>query len=256
MRLKNKTAIITGASSGIGRAIAVRFMEEGANVVAVDISTAVVEGGAPVIEVLSAIGPNAIFIQGDVARSEDVSHVFAEAQARFGRLDIVVNNAAIHVPKPLAETEETEWDRVMDVNLKGAFLCSRAAVRIMLQQEIVAETRGRIVNISSQHGMVSAPGDFAYGVSKAGLVYMTKQIAADYAAANIICNAVAPGKILTGKSGRAILPEMLEYSHKRTPMPRLGRPTDVASAALFLASDEASYITGHSLLVDGGWMAA
>jgi len=139
MRLKNKTAIITGASSGIGRAIAVRFMEEGANVVAVDISTAVVEGGAPVIEVLSAIGPNAIFIQGDVARSEDVSHVFAEAQARFGRLDIVVNNAAIHVPKPLAETEETEWDRVMDVNLKGAFLCSRAAVRIMLQQEIVAD---------------------------------------------------------------------------------------------------------------------
>lgn len=256
MRLKNKTAIITGASSGIGRAIAIRFMEEGANLVAVDISTAVVEGGAPVIEALNAIGQNAIFLQADIARSDDVEQVFRQAQARFGRLDILVNNAAIHSPTPLADTEEAEWDRVMDVNLKGAFLCSRAAVRIMLQQEIVAEARGRIINISSQHGMVSAPGDFAYGVSKAGLVYMTKQIAADYAAQNIICNAVAPGKILTGKGGRAVLPEMMEYSHQRTPMPRLGKPLDVANAALFLASDEATYITGHNMLVDGGWMAA
>ncbi|MCC2613680.1 SDR family oxidoreductase [Neorhizobium sp. Rsf11] len=256
MRLQNKTVIITGASSGIGRAIAIRFMEEGANIVAVDISKDVVEGGRPVIEALHAIGGNAIFLRGDVASSADVGRVFAEAQTCFGRIDVLVNNAAIHAPTPLAETEEAEWDRVMDVNLKGAFLCSRAAVRIMLEQEIVDEARGRIVNIASQHGMVSAPSDFAYGVSKAGIAYMTKQIAADYAAQNIICNAVAPGKVLTGKGGRAVLPEMLEYSRQRTPMPRLGTPTDVANAALFLASNECTYITGHNLLVDGGWMAA
>ena len=256
MRLKNKTVVITGASSGIGRAIALRFCEEGANVVAVDVTTRVVEGGDPVLELLRPINPNAVFIEADIARTADVDRVFTEAAAKFGRIDVLVNNAAIHAPAPLAETSEEDWDRVMDVNLKGAFLCSRAAVRIMLRQEIVNEARGRIVNISSQHGMVCAPGDFAYGVSKAGIAYMTKQVAADYASELIICNAVAPGKILTGKSGRAVDPAMLAYSESRTPMPRFGKPSDVASAALFLASDESTYITGHNLLVDGGWMAA
>ena len=115
--------------------------------------------------------------------------------------------------------------------------------------------RGRIVNISSQHGMIRAPNDFAYGVGKATVVYMTRQIAGDYAEHGIVCNAVAPGKILTGKTGQAIAPEMLKYSKSRTPWPRLGRPADVANAVLFLASDEASYIIGENLMVDGGWMA-
>lgn len=256
MRLLNKTVLITGASSGIGRSIALRFCEEGANVVAVDITSKVVEGGSPVIEALLKISSNAIFIEADISKAADVERVFSQGVARFGRLDILVNNAAIHAPTPLADTEEADWDRVMDVNLKGAFLCSRTAVRIMLRQEIVNEARGRIINISSQHGMVSAPGDLAYGVSKAGLVYMTKQIAADYAKDGIICNAVAPGKVITGKTGRAISPEIMDYSMRRTPMPRLGKPIDVANAALFLASDEATYITGHNLLVDGGWIAS
>jgi NAD(P)-dependent dehydrogenase (short-subunit alcohol dehydrogenase family) len=115
--------------------------------------------------------------------------------------------------------------------------------------------RGRIVNISSQHGMVGAPEDIAYGTSKSGVVYITRQIAADYAKHDVVCNAVAPGKILTGKSGRAAEERWLTYSRVRTPMPRLGRPDDVANAALFLASDEATYITGENLMVDGGWMA-
>ena len=154
------------------------------------------------------------------------------------------------------ETPEEQWDMVMDVNLKGAYFCSKRAIQQMLLQDILYESRGRIVNISSQHGMISAPSDFAYGVSKAGVVYMTRQIAADYASDNIICNAVAPGKILTGAPAIDVSAEGLAYSNYRTPMPRLGKPDDVASAAVFLASDEASYMTGVNLMVDGGWTAA
>lgn len=256
MQLEGKTAIVTGASSGIGRAIALRFAQEGANVVAADITQDVVEGGDPVIGQLAAISPRSCFVEADVSNPGSVENLVSEVLNRFTRLDILVNNAVVRGGHALIDTDEAEWDRVMSVNLKGAYLCSRAAITRMLEQDVVNEARGRIVNISSQHGMIAAPGDFAYGVSKAGMVYMTRQIAADYAAQNIICNAVAPGKILTGKGGRAIEPETIAYSHSRTPLPRLGKPSDVANAALFLASDEASYITGHNLLVDGGWMAA
>lgn len=256
MRLKDQTAIVTGASSGIGRAIALLFAAEGANVVAVDISEKVVEGGDPVVDKLRAINPRAQFRKVDVASSVDVDAMIDSVVQDFGRLDTLVNNAAIHGATPLTETEEQDWDRVMAVNLKGPYLCCRAAVRQMMKQDVVNEARGRIVNITSQHGMVSAPGDFAYGVSKAGLVYMTKQIASDYAVHDIICNAVAPGKVMTGKSGRANEPAIMDYSRRRTPFPRLGTPADVARAVLYLASAEASFITGHNLLVDGGWMAA
>ncbi|MCO5731375.1 SDR family NAD(P)-dependent oxidoreductase [Rhizobium sp. SSA_523] len=255
MRLAGKTAIITGASSGIGRAISLLFASEGATVVAADVTADVVEGGTPVIDELRKISDAAIFAKADISRSSDVQTLFDETAQRFGRIDILVNNAVVRGGSSLVETDEAEWDRVTDVNLKGAYLCLRAAVRQMLTQDIIGEARGRIVNITSQHGMIAAPGDFAYGVSKAGMVYMTKQVASDYGHENIICNAVAPGKILTGKGGRAIDPEMLDYSRSRTPLPRLGTPIDVARAVLFLASEEATYLTGHNLMVDGGWMA-
>lgn len=255
-RLDGKVAIVTGGSSGIGRAIALLFATEGAHVVIADVTEQVVEGGPPVVDAIRAEGRDAEFVTCDVSRATDVEATFAHAVARHGRLDILVNNAAIRAGLPLAETEEALWDRVMAVNLKGAFLCAREAVRQMLRQPVVDEARGRIVNISSQHGMIAAPEDFAYGVSKSGVVYMTRQIAADYGRQHIVCNAVAPGKILTGKTGRAVEPRWLEYSEARTPWPRLGAPQDVARAALFLASGEASYVNGHNLLVDGGWMAA
>jgi NAD(P)-dependent dehydrogenase (short-subunit alcohol dehydrogenase family) len=255
MRLADKTAIITGASSGIGRAIALLFAQEGATVVAVDVTADVVEGGTPVIDELAKISYKVVFVQGDISNADDVQRIVDDVAACFGRVDILVNNAVVRGGASLVDTDEAEWDRVTDVNLKGAYLCLRAAVRQMLKQEVVNEVRGRIVNITSQHGMIAAPGDFAYGVSKAGMVYMTKQVASDYGKDHIICNAVAPGKILTGKGGRAIDPEMLDYSRQRTPMPRLGTPSDVARAVLFLASDESSYITGHNMMVDGGWMA-
>lgn len=256
MRLEGQTAIVTGASSGIGRAIARRFAREGATVVCADITTDVVEGGEPVAEVIAREGGRALFRRTDVSDAASVERVVAEAAALTGRLDVLVNDAVVRGGTALLDTEEADWDRVMAVNLKGVYLCCRAAVRQMLTQPVVDEARGRIVNISSQHGMIAAPQDFTYGVSKAGVVYMTRQIAADYAEDHIVCNAVAPGKIITGKPGRTASPEAIAYSRARTPTPRLGRPDDVANAALFLATREASFIAGHNLLVDGGWMAA
>src|SRR3954447_12379448 len=255
-RLADKSVLITGASSGIGRAIARRFAAEGARLVLADITEQVREGGIATAELLRADGHDVEFIRMDVASEADAVRAVELTVRRFGRLDVLVNDAAIGTGKKLTETSLEEWNRTLAVNLTGVFLMSRAAVSQMLRQDIRNEARGRIVNISSQHGMIACPEDIAYGTSKSGVVYMTRQIAADYAADSIICNAVAPGKIVTGKPGRAAEPRWMDYSRARTPLPRLGRPDDVANAALFLASDEASFITGENILVDGGWMAA
>jgi NAD(P)-dependent dehydrogenase (short-subunit alcohol dehydrogenase family) len=255
-RLAKKSILITGASSGIGRAIALRFAAEGARIILADLTQDVREGGIATAELLRAGGHDAEFIQTDVSSEDDANRTVERAIERFGRLDVLVNDAAIGTGKSLTDTSLAEWNRALAVNLTGVFLMSRAAVRQMLKQEVRNEARGRIVNISSQHGMIACPEDIAYGTSKSGVVYMTRQIAADYAKDQIICNAVAPGKIVTGKPGRAAEPRWMEYSQNRTPMPRLGRPEDVANAALFLASDEATFMTGENILVDGGWMAA
>jgi NAD(P)-dependent dehydrogenase (short-subunit alcohol dehydrogenase family) len=255
--LAGKAALVTGGASGIGRAICRRFAEAGAAVLIADVTTTVREGGVPTHEMLAVEGHRVAFLQTDVSDEAQVDRAVAEAVSRFGALDILVNDAAIGIDKPLLDTSLEEWNRVFAVNLTGVFLTCRAAVRQMLTQpEDAGGVRGRIVNISSQHGMVCAPGDIAYGTSKSGVVYITRQIAADYAKQGIVCNAVAPGKILTGKTGRAVDPKMLDYSRRRTPMPRLGTPDDVAKAAPFLASDAASYMAGVNLMVDGGWMAA
>ena len=256
MRLKDRTAIVTGAASGIGRAIARLFAAEGCRVILADLREEPLEGGETTLELIREAGGEARFKRTDVTQWPEVQAAVEAAVAEHGRLDVIVNNAAIGVGKPLTETSEAEWDAVMAVNLKGVFFGCKAAVQQMLGQEIRGEARGRIVNISSQHGMIAAPQDIAYGVGKSGVVYMTRQIAADYGKQAIVCNAVAPGKILTGRGGRAVESQWLDYSKARTPLPRLGRPDDVARAALFLASDEASYMTGVNLMVDGGWMAA
>jgi NAD(P)-dependent dehydrogenase (short-subunit alcohol dehydrogenase family) len=255
MRLEGRVALVTGAASGIGRAIALRFAREGALLVIADVTEEVREGGEPTREVLAEEGLAAAYIACDVADPAAVAATVTATVARHGRLDILVNNAAVVLPGGLLELALEDWQRTLAVNLTGAFLMSRAAVAAMLGQEPRAEVRGRIVNIASQHGLVAAPENIAYGVSKAGIAQLTRQVAVDHARDGIVCNAVAPGKILTGKGGRAVEPRWLDYSHARTPWPRLGRPDDVAGAALFLASDDASYLTGEVLLVDGGWMA-
>lgn len=255
-RLENQTAIVTGSSSGIGRAIAQRFAEEGAYVLLSDVTEETRGGGPTTLELITQADGAAEFLKTDVARFDDLAACVEKVATNHGRLDIMVNNAAIGAGGRLTETSEEEWDTTLSVNLKGVFFGCKAAALQMLTQDRRGEVRGRIVNISSQHGMVSCPNHLAYGVSKAGVVYMTRQIAADYAPDGIVCNAIAPGKILTDMGGHIPTAEQMAYSTSRTPWPRLGQPEDVASAALFLASPEATYITGENLMVDGGWMAS
>jgi NAD(P)-dependent dehydrogenase (short-subunit alcohol dehydrogenase family) len=248
-RLNGKTALVTGASSGIGRAIATKFAEEGAILLLMDVTETVREGGEPTHEILKVP-----FFQGDVSSEVDAEEAVRRAAEPTGRLDLLVHDAVFNIGGKLADTRLDDWNRTMAVNLTGVFLMCRAAIHQMQRQVIHNEVRGRIVNISSQHGMIAAPEAAAYGASKAGVVYLTRQVAVDYAKEGIVCNAVAPGKIVTGKAYDSD-PAMLDNTRRRAPWPRLGRPEDVANAALFLASDLATYITGANLMVDGGWMA-
>ncbi|MET1025677.1 MAG: glucose 1-dehydrogenase [Dongiaceae bacterium] len=253
--LQGRVAIVTGASSGIGRAIALRYAAAGASVVLADLQAAPLEGGKTTLHAIEDTGAKAIFISTDISDEMAVKRLFEASIDHYHRIDVLVNNAAIYTSTNLLETTLVQWNRVIAVNLTGFFLCSRQAVMKMRGQDPINSVRGRIINISSQHGMIACPGDFPYGVSKGGIVQMTRQIAIDHADDLIICNAIAPGKIITGKPGVANDPDAVDYSRRRTPWPRLGIPEDVAGAALFLASDMASYVTGINLMVDGGWMA-
>jgi NAD(P)-dependent dehydrogenase (short-subunit alcohol dehydrogenase family) len=256
-RVEGKTIAITGASSGLGRAMALRFAAEGAHVVCADVRADPREGGEPTVDLIAGAGGSAEYVQADTSRWDDIDRLVTTAVAHSGRLDVMVNNAIVAGPhsKGLLETEEGDWDAIMAVGLRGVFLCCKRAVQQMLTQAPVGEVRGRIVNLSSQHGMVGAPGHVAYCTAKGGVVNLTRQVAVDFARRGIIVNAIAPGKILTRPADEPDTPEVLAYSHSRTPFSRLGRPDDVASAALYLASDECSYVSGTNLLVDGGWMA-
>jgi NAD(P)-dependent dehydrogenase (short-subunit alcohol dehydrogenase family) len=252
-RLSGRTAVVTGGASGLGRAIALRFADEGAFVVVGDVRRDPREGGATTEELL---GDRGAFLEADASRSGDLDRLVCAAVQRAGRLDVMVCNAGIsgRHSKPLLETEEEDWDAIMAVNLRGVFLGCKCAVAQMVGQEPIGEVRGRVVNVSSQHGMVGPPGHVAYAASKGGVVNLTRQVAVDYGPRGVLVNAVAPGKILTGSPEQQD-PETLAYSHARTPFHRLGRPDDVAAAALFLASDDCGYVSGVNLLVDGGWMA-
>ncbi len=254
--LAGKIAIVTGASSGIGRAIAAGFAAEGAQVMVADITAEPLEGGEPTVDMINHSGGRAFFERVDVGRWEDIDALIAKTVARHDRLDIMVNNAATYTGTPLLETTAAQWDRVMTVNLTGMFNGCKRAIEQMITQEPRQEVRGRVINLGSQHGIVSAPRDTPYGVSKAGAIYLTRQIAADYAKDLIVCNCISPGKIVTGKPGLAMDPALLDYARRRTPWPRFGRPQDIANAAVFLASDRATFITGSNLVVDGGWLAA
>jgi len=253
-----RSVIVTGSSSGIGRAIAQRLAADGCSVLLADIRREPITGGTPTDEVITGSGGDCEYRHADVARREDCEMLVARAIARTGRLDVLVNNAALAGirSKPVLETSEEDFDAIFAVNIRGPFFLCRAAIRQMLSQPASAGARGRIINITSQHGMVGAPGHSAYAVSKGALVQLTRQIAVEHGRDGIICNAVAPGKIVTGAVGDLSKDEKsAAYVRSRTPFGRLGEPGDVAAAVAFLASDEATYISGVNLMVDGGWMA-
>jgi NAD(P)-dependent dehydrogenase (short-subunit alcohol dehydrogenase family) len=250
--------VVTGSSSGIGQAIAVRLAADGFWVLLADVRRDPLTGGTPTQELIAAQGGQCEFLPTDVASSADCERLLERAVSHAGSLDVLVNNAAIagDHSKPLADTGDADLDAILAVNLRGPFLLCRGAVRQMLTQPMRKDARGRIINITSQHGMVGAPGHAAYAVSKGALVQLTRQVAVDYGREGIICNAVAPGKIVTGTPGDLSQSEDgSDYVRSRTPFRRLGEPGDVAAAVAFLASDDATYISGVNLLVDGGWMA-
>lgn len=253
-----RSAIVTGSSSGIGRAIATRLAADGFWVLLADVRRDPLTGGVPTDEVIAQASGRCEYARADVSARADCDRLVALAVERTGRLDVLVNNAVLAGThsRPLLETDDDDFDAIIAVNLRGPFLICRAAIRQMLTQPPRGDARGRIINITSQHGMVGAPGHFAYAVSKGGLVQLTRQVAVEHGRDGIICNAVAPGKIVTGTPGDLSQDEeSAAYVRGRTPFGRLGEPGDVAAAVAFLASDQATYISGVNLMVDGGWMA-
>jgi len=244
MQFADRVAIVTGGSRGIGRAIALRFAAGGAKVVVNYHSN---EAAAnQVVEQVRAGGGEAIAVQADVSQPAQAQALVDAAQKAFGRVDILVNNAGTTRDTLIMRMSEEDWDLVLDTNLKGTFNCIKAATRPMMRQRY-----GRIVNVTSVSGLSGNAGQANYASAKAGLVGLTKTVAKELGSRNITCNAVAPGYVPTDLTG-TLPPELVEQAIQRAILGRAGTAEDIAAAVTFLASDDASFITGQVLTVDGG----
>lgn len=252
MRLKGKRALITGGGSGLGRAMAERFTEEGAAVAIADINRPDAEG---TVMKLAARGHRAMFTIGDVSKTADAQRMVREAVAYLGGLDILINNAGIETVGSVTTAKEEDWDRQIAVNLRGTFTMSRFAI-----PEIIQAGGGAVVNLGSIGGLVAVKEYSAYGASKGAVIQLTRSMALDYAQNNIRVNCICPGPIDTPMIQRAAEtlnprdPEAIKKLYGSfTMLNRLGRPEEIASCAVFLVSDESSYVTGHALAADGGY---
>lgn len=244
MNLKDRVAVVTGSSRGIGRAIALKLAGLGAKVVINYRINA--EAAQEVVEAIGAQGGQAIAVQADVGDADDAKRLIRTAQTTYGGLDILVNNAGTTRDTLLARMSEEDWNLVINTNLKGAFNCTKAAIRPMMRRRY-----GRIVNITSVAGLAGNPGQANYSAAKAGLVGFTKAVAKEVGSRHITVNAVAPGYIPTDLTA-SLPPELVERAIEMTPLGRPGTSEEIANAVAFLVSDEANYITGVVLRVDGG----
>lgn len=247
-RFDDKVAVVTGAGRGMGRAVARQFARDGARVVVAEVNP---EHGVEVAAEIRGAGGTAVAVPVDVSRMADVTRLFDETVKAYGTIDILVNNAGIAVARPMLDYTEAEWDLQMGVNVRGVFLCSQAAARLM-----VPRRQGKIVNFASTSAFVSSSKPaVAYDTSKGAVRQMTVSMAAELAPYGINVNAVAPGTTATEMTKKTLATEEgLAWQLARIPMGRVGQPEDIASIVLFLCSPEASYITGHTLVADGGWL--
>lgn len=255
-RLDNKVALVTGAGSGIGKDIALLYARQGARVIVADINS---NAAAETVAAIAARDGVAHALPLDVANEDQVRTAFAQVVQDHGRLDILVNNAGVSHVGNILETSAEDWDRVMSVNARGVFLCSKYAITHMIAQD---PQGGVLVNMASVAGMIAVDRRFPYGASKGTVISMTRSIAMDFVGQGIRVNAICPGTVHTpfveGYLERNFADnkdEVRKQLHARQPIGRMGRPEEIANAALYLASDEAAFVTGSLLVIDGGWTA-
>ena len=248
--LRDRVVLVTGAGSGIGRAIATLFAGESAKVGVVDVS----EGdGKSTAELVKRNGGDAIFVQGDVSKSGSVKRMVEVTVEKYGKLNVLVNNAGVESTGSVVEMTEENWDKVIDINLKGTFLCSKYCT-----PRIIESGGGAIINIASVLGLIGSRGEAAYCASKGGIISLTRAMALDFASQNVRVNCICPGSVLTPTFKRVMTASgdydaTFARNLEKIPLRRVADPEEIAQAALFLASEKSSYMTGAALVMDGGW---